>query len=89
MKGGRELVVSEINRFALPGVDLRQVTCTDSYVYGMLPPDLFRQVGEGFVGWVRARSLRTTPRVQGGAKQRLPTCALRWVMLESGLPSVG
>jgi hypothetical protein len=56
------IVVSEINRFVWPGVDLLPVPGKGGYDYGVLPPGLVRQVREGISSWVRARKLRTTPR---------------------------
>jgi hypothetical protein len=56
------IIVSELNRFVWPGVDLRPVPGKNSYDYGVLPPGLFRQVREGLAGWVRSRKLRTTAR---------------------------
>ena len=61
-EGRSWVVVSEINRFVWPGVDLRPVPGKGSYDYGVLPPGLFRQVREGLANWVRSRKLRTTPR---------------------------
>jgi PemK-like, MazF-like toxin of type II toxin-antitoxin system len=61
-EGRSWIVVSEINRFIWPGVDLLPVPGKGGYEYGVLPPGLFRQVREGIVGWVLSRRLRTTPR---------------------------
>jgi hypothetical protein len=56
------VVVSEINRFVWPGVDLRIVPGKGSFDYGVLPSGLFRQVRDGVLSWARARKLRTTQR---------------------------
>jgi hypothetical protein len=61
-EGRSWIVVSEINRFVWPGVDLLPVPGKGGYDYGVLPPGLFRQVREGIASWVRLRKLRTTPR---------------------------
>jgi mRNA-degrading endonuclease toxin of MazEF toxin-antitoxin module len=56
------IVVTEINRFIWPGVDLLPVPGKGGYEYGVLPPGLLRQVRDGIASWVRQRKLRTTPR---------------------------
>lgn len=61
-EGRSWIVVSEINRFIWPGVDLLPVPGKGGYDYGVLPPGLFRQVRDGIASWVRLRKLRTTPR---------------------------
>lgn len=61
-EGRSWIVVTEINRFRWPGVDLLPVPGKAGYDYGVLPPGLFRQVREGIGSWVRLRKLRTTPR---------------------------
>ena len=61
-EGRSWIVVTEINRFVWPGVDLLPVPGRGGYDYGVLPPGLFRQVRDGITSWVRSRKLRTTPR---------------------------
>ena len=56
------VVVSEINRFRWPGVDLRPVPGKGSYEYGVLPPGLFRQVRDGMLTLARSRKLKVAPR---------------------------
>ena len=54
------IVVSEINRFAWAGPDLRPVSTAepDRFSHGFLPPGLFEQVIERFKATVMARRLR-------------------------------
>ncbi len=61
-EGRSWIVVTGINRFRWPGVDLLPVPGKGGYDYGVLPPGLFRQVRDGIASWVRLRKLRTTPR---------------------------
>jgi len=48
------IVVSEGNRFAWPGPDLRPIT-TGRFDYGFLPPSLYRQVRNRFAAFYAAR----------------------------------
>src|SRR5262249_13873963 len=61
-EGRSWIVLTEVNRFRWPGVDLRPVPGKGTYDYGVLPPGLFRQVRDGIAGWVRSRKLKATPR---------------------------
>jgi hypothetical protein len=57
-------VVSEVNRFAWPGPDLRPVTRGDPerFDYGFLPPSLFRQIRDRFMAAAAAQRLKVVPR---------------------------
>lgn len=58
------VVLTEVNRFAWPGPDLRPVETPAglSWSYGLLPARLFERVRDGIVARARARSLRAVPR---------------------------
>lgn len=57
------VVVSEVNRFAWPGPDLRPVRGGDErFDYGFLPPSLFRQIRDRLLAAAAARRLRVVPR---------------------------
>jgi hypothetical protein len=58
------VVVTEVNRFRWPGVDLRPVpgAAPVAYHYGVLPPELFRKVKAGIGRWARALRVKVTPR---------------------------
>lgn len=57
-------VISEVNRFAWPGPDLRPVTRGDPerFDYGFLPPSLFRQIRDRLVAAASAQRLKVVPR---------------------------
>jgi hypothetical protein len=55
------VVVSEGNRFAWPGPDLRPIAA-DRFDYGFLPPSLFRQVRERFAAYHAMRRTPIVPR---------------------------
>jgi PemK-like, MazF-like toxin of type II toxin-antitoxin system len=57
------ILVSEGNRFAWPGPDLRPVA-PDRFDYGFLPPALFKQVREKFASYRAASRLRMVPRTE-------------------------
>jgi hypothetical protein len=59
-------VVSEVNRFAWPGPDLRAVSRADPerFDYGPLPPSLFRQIRERFLAAAAAQRLQIVPRTE-------------------------
>jgi hypothetical protein len=60
--GRHWLRLDELNRFAWPGYDLRQIPGrTGEYDYGMLPPGLFEQLRRGIL----ARQSANPTRVQG------------------------
>lgn len=58
------VVLTEVNRFAWPGPDLRPVETAagPSWSYGLLPARLFERVRDGIVARARARTLRAVPR---------------------------
>lgn len=58
------VVLTEVNRFAWPGPDLRPVETAagPSWGHGLLPARLFRRVRDGIVARARARTLRAVPR---------------------------
>ncbi|MBY0460634.1 MAG: type II toxin-antitoxin system PemK/MazF family toxin [Gemmataceae bacterium] len=65
LDAGRSWVVlTEVNRFRWPGHDLRPLPrgARGDYAYGVLPPNLFRQIRDGILAHQRAQSLRSTPR---------------------------
>jgi hypothetical protein len=57
-------VVSEVNRFAWPGPDLRPVPHGDDerFDYGFLPPSLFRQIRDRLLAAAAAQRLKVVPR---------------------------
>jgi hypothetical protein len=55
------IVVSEGNRFAWPGPDIRPIA-PDRFDYGFLPPSLFRQVQERFAAYAAGKRMRIIPR---------------------------
>ena len=55
------IVVSEVNRFAWPGPDLRPVA-PETFDYGVLPPALFRQLLQRMRGYVVGGALGVVPR---------------------------
>ncbi|MEB2847095.1 plasmid maintenance toxin (PemK-like) [Rhizobiales bacterium RZME27] len=55
------VVLTESNRFAWPGPDIRTVD-SDSGYYGPLPPALFEQIKTKFVALARGQKHRATPR---------------------------
>jgi hypothetical protein len=57
------VVVSEGNRFAWPGPDLRPITA-DRFDYGFLPPALFQQVQQRFGAYAAAKRLLVVPRTE-------------------------
>jgi hypothetical protein len=60
------VVVSEINRFVWPGPDLRPLSRAepDRFVYGMLPPALYRQIRERLGASAKAQRLRAVLRTR-------------------------
>lgn len=56
------VVVTEVNRFLWPGYDLHPTPGSRDYVYGVLPPALFRQVRDRIAGYARDRGLFITSR---------------------------
>ena len=58
------VVLTEVNRFAWPGPDLRPVETAagPSWSYGLLPARLFERARDGIVARARARTLRAVPR---------------------------
>ena len=58
------VVLTEVNRFAWPGPDLRPVETAagPSWGHGLLPARLFGRVRDGIVARARARTLRAVPR---------------------------
>jgi hypothetical protein len=57
------IIVSELNAFAWPGYDLRQIPGSQSeYAYGVLPPRFFIEVLERFNALRKRRRLQATPR---------------------------
>lgn len=57
------IMVSEGNRFAWPGPDLRPVTAA-RFDYGFLPPALFRQVQDRFRACAAAKRTLLVPRTE-------------------------
>ncbi|CAN7710010.1 plasmid maintenance toxin (PemK-like) [Ensifer sp. ENS07] len=55
------IVLTESNRFAWPGPDVRPLD-TDSGYHGPLPPALFEEVKRRFVGLARSQRHQATPR---------------------------
>jgi len=55
------IVVTEGNRFAWPGPDIRPIS-PDRFDYGFLPPRLFRQVQEQFAAYCAAQRLAIATR---------------------------
>ena len=55
------IVLTESNRFAWPGPDVRPLD-TDSGYHGSLPPALFEEVKRRFVGLARSQRHQATPR---------------------------
>jgi hypothetical protein len=60
------VVLTEVNRFAWPGPDLRPVEAATgpAWSHGLLPAQLFRRVRDGIVARARARTLRAVPRTE-------------------------
>lgn len=58
------VVLSEANRFAWPGPDLRPTTPGDasSVAYGLLPRALFKEVANKLADAIAARAVRVVPR---------------------------
>ncbi len=58
------VVLTEVNRFAWPGPDLRLVegTAGPAWSHGLLPARLFERVRDTIVARARARTLRTVLR---------------------------
>lgn len=57
------VVVSEGNRFAWPGPDIRPIE-TGVFAYGFLPPALFQKVQAQFAEFFKARRLPIVPRTE-------------------------
>jgi hypothetical protein len=59
-------IVSEVNRFAWPGPDLRPVSRDnpDRFDYGFVPPSLFRQIRDKLGACAAAQRLRSVPRTE-------------------------
>lgn len=57
-------IVSEVNRFAWPGPDLRPISRAepDRFDYGLLPPMLFRQIRDKLIARAEAQRLRAVQR---------------------------
>lgn len=60
------VVLSEANRFAWPGPDLRPAVAGDagSVAYGLLPYGLFEDIRRGFLALLKARIARAVPRTE-------------------------
>ena len=60
------IIVSEVNRFAWPGPDLRPVSrgASERFDYGLLPPSLFRQVRERLAACAQRQRLKAVPRTE-------------------------
>jgi hypothetical protein len=60
------VVLSEWNEFTWPGPDLRRAAGGDesSVAYGMLPPSLFANIRDRFLGLVAVRGARRVPRTE-------------------------
>jgi hypothetical protein len=58
------VVISEVNRFFWPGPDLRPINRDqpDTFVYGSLPPSLFRTIRDKLIAHARLQSLETVTR---------------------------
>lgn len=58
------VVLTEVNRFAWPGPDLRpaETAAGPSWSHGLLPARLFERIRDGIVARARARTLRAVPR---------------------------
>lgn len=58
------VVLTEVNRFAWPGPDLRPIegSAGPSWTYGLLPARLIARIRDEVVGRARARMLRAVPR---------------------------
>jgi hypothetical protein len=56
------VIVNEGNKFVWPGFDLRKVSQTGRFDYGLLPPRFFNEVLDGFRAWRTNRKGRLTPR---------------------------
>jgi mRNA-degrading endonuclease toxin of MazEF toxin-antitoxin module len=56
------VVVGEGNEFVWPGHDLRKRKQTDRFEYGFLPPKLFDQIKDAFVGYHQAKKFSVVPR---------------------------
>ncbi len=57
------IVVSEVNRFAWPGPDLRP-TGNERFAYGYLPPALFQQVQQHLARYLTAKGLSVVVRTE-------------------------
>ena len=57
------IVVSEANRFAWPGPDLRPIA-PETFDYGVLPPELFRQLLQRMTVYAAGRGLAVIPRTE-------------------------
>jgi hypothetical protein len=60
------IVVTEVNRFAWPGPDLRPIEkeARSAWSYGLLPADLFRQVRDSIAARARGKRLRAVKRTE-------------------------
>lgn len=57
------VVLDELNAFAWPGYDLRQIPgVPGEYVYGPLPPRFFETLRDRFTALYKARAIRSTAR---------------------------
>lgn len=56
------VVVSEVNEFVWPGVDLRAIANTDpkEYSYGVIPPGFFNTIKQALLQSARAKLSRVT-----------------------------
>jgi hypothetical protein len=57
------IVVTEGNRFAWPGPDIRPVAA-GRFDYGFLPPALFHQVQKRFAAWFAAKRVAVVKRTE-------------------------
>ena len=57
------VILTEVNRFAWPGFDLRPIAGREPRIdYGFVPPALFEQIRAGILRMVRSGKRTTTPR---------------------------
>ena len=58
------VVITEVNRFFWPGPDLRPINRDqpDTFVYGSLPPSLFRTIRDKLIAHARLQTLKTVTR---------------------------
>jgi len=56
------IIVTELNRFAWPGYDLRPIPQSGSYEYGMLPQDVFLKVQAALTAEIVKKRIRSMKR---------------------------